>query len=98
MPGNYNHTMNKVILLLLIFVASGCREKYVSPATSPVTGYLVVEGFINISGPTSIRLTRTSKLADTTTIYEKKAIVSIQSQAGNNYPLTETTNGIYTGN
>jgi hypothetical protein len=90
--------MKKINLLLIVVMAAGCREKYVSPATSPVTGYMVVEGFINISGPTTIRLTRTSKLADTTTIYEKKAIVSIQSQSGSNYPLTETTNGIYTGN
>lgn len=90
--------MKKIFFFLVAVMAmAGCREKYVSPAVSPTTGYLVVEGFINISGPTTIRLTRTSKLADTTTIYEKKAIVSIQSQSGNNYPLTETTNGIYTG-
>jgi hypothetical protein len=90
--------MKKIFFLLVTIIAlAGCREKYTSPAVNPSSGYLVVEGFININGPTTIRLTRTSKLADTTTIYDKKATVSIQSLSGSNYPLTETSNGIYTG-
>jgi hypothetical protein len=33
--------------LLLLFIAIGCKEKYISPVVSPATGYLVVEGIIN---------------------------------------------------
>src|SRR6478735_33285 len=88
--------MKTLTLLLIIIMAAGCREKYVSPATSPVTGYLVVEGYINPAGTTSIQLTRTTKLSDINTVYERRATVSIQNQLGQNFPLTETSNGVYT--
>ena len=38
-------TIPYLLILLLFFVA--CKEKYISPVSSPTTGYLVVEGAIN---------------------------------------------------
>jgi hypothetical protein len=87
--------MRKIIIVLLLFW--GCREKYVSSVAPTFTGYLVVEGFIDLAGTTTIGLTRTQKVADSSIAYETKAVVSIQGQNGINYPLAETARGMYTG-
>ena len=34
-------------LFLFVFFTTGCKIEYRPAVTSPVTGYLVVEGFIN---------------------------------------------------
>ena len=77
-------------------MAVACKEKYVSPVTSPATGYLVVEGVVN-SGPgnTNIRLTRTSKLGDRTIIFEKNAQVKVEGENNVAYTLLEKTTGNY---
>jgi hypothetical protein len=38
--------MKKIILFSFLLLAFACREKYVPQLNEPVTGYLVVEGFI----------------------------------------------------
>ncbi len=84
---------------LLILLASACREKYVPKLDLPASSFLVVEGFINSgTGPTTITLSRTTKLTDTAMItYETKAIVRIEGKL-NTVPtvLTETSKGKYT--
>ena len=77
-------------------MAIACKEKYVSPVSSPATGYLVVEGVVN-SGPgnTNIRLTRTSKLGDRTIIFEKNAQVKVEGENNVAYTLLEKTTGNY---
>ncbi len=78
--------------------AAGCKEKYLPNVTSPPTGYLVVEGFIS-SGeePTSITLSRTSKLYDSLNIlYEHNAEIFIENENLEKSPLSETGNGVYT--
>ena len=59
-------------------------------------GYLVVEGFINVSGNTDIMLTRSSGLDTPRLIPEPGAEVDIQMQNGPSYFLTEGFNGHYT--
>ncbi len=90
--------MKKIIWAGFILLMAGCREKYEAPVTATVTGYLVVEGFINYgSNPTVIRLSRTNRLTDTANIvYERSAVVTIEGETNGNYPLAETNKGVYT--
>lgn len=84
--------------IILMVTTAGCKEKYIPSLTYPPTGYLVVEGFIN-SGlePTSIKLTRTSSLADNVnTLYEHNAEVNIEGENNEIFPLYESGEGTYT--
>lgn len=84
---------------MCVLLLAACKEKYVPNINEPNTGYLVVEGFINSgSGPTTITLSRTTKLSSSVTVLkETKAIVRVENKAGNiTFPLTETSTGVYT--
>jgi hypothetical protein len=76
----------------------GCREKYLPAITSSSSDYLVVEGFISSSQqPTSILLTRTTRLYDSVNVVqEHNAVVNIESENNETFPLYETGNGVYT--
>jgi hypothetical protein len=89
--------MKKLIIFLFILVAFwGCKEKYVSPAISPDTGYLVVDGSINAgSDATEIILKRTVKLDAPSVIYEAGAIVSVIGEDNSITALQEGTQGHY---
>ena len=82
------------IILLLLF--GGCKEKYVVHINTPAAGYLVVEGFINVSGNTNILLTRSSGVDTPRYIAEPGAAVDIQTENGPNYVLAEDYAGHYT--
>ncbi len=87
------------IIILAIIIIPACKQIYNAPVNSPATGYLVVEGFISsaVHSVTSIQLTRTTKLVDTTNvIYEHNALVTIEGSGNDTYPLSETGNGFYT--
>ncbi len=92
---------NLLCATMLWTLVAGCKEKYNPPVSSPPTGYLVVEGFIN-SGtePTTITLSRTTTLYDSVNnnsqVFENNAEVSIESNADESFPLSETGNGVYT--
>ncbi len=91
--------VKKIICCSFLLLAFACKEKYVPNISSPVTGYLVVEGFINSgTGPTTITLSRSTKLTQVSnTIYETKASVRVEGQTNTTgFALTETTNGVYT--
>lgn len=93
------HTAKKNFLLL--FTAAffyGCRDQYFANYSMPDTGYLVVSGFISNSiAPTEIRLSRTARLTEAPSeIMEKGAVVTVQSDAGEYYPLQEVSEGVYT--
>ena len=84
-------------IVFLIIVTAGCKEKYLPSRSSPITGYLVVEGFIS-SGqePTSITLSRAIELVDSVNIlYEHNAVVNIESDNNETFPLYENGNGVY---
>ncbi|MEO8820127.1 MAG: DUF4249 domain-containing protein [Ginsengibacter sp.] len=84
---------------LFVFFATGCKVEYRPPVQSPATGYLVVDGFIN-SGtePTTITLSRTIKIYDDSTsdVGEHGALVNIEGENNESYPLYETGDGVYT--
>ncbi len=90
-------TIPYLLILLLFFVA--CKEKYISPVSSPTTGYLVVEGAINSGlGATNITLSRTSGLQIQNIVYEKSAIIKVEGEDNTSKQLTEVSDGNYTVN
>lgn len=87
--------ITNTILIALLF-SGECREIYNAPVHSPETGYLVVEGFINSAGITTVRLSRTVKLDKGDTIkYEYNASVTIESENGESFLLQAKDSGIY---
>jgi hypothetical protein len=81
--------------ILVLVVLGGCKDKFVVNVDTPASGFLVVEGFININGTTDILLTRSSGLDSPQYIPEPAAQVEVQSANGNMYPLTENYTGHY---
>lgn len=87
--------MKKIFYLSLIVTVS-CKEIYNAPINSPDAGYLVVEGFINSTGITTIKLSRTTKLSEgNAIIFEDGATVTIESDNNETFLLSEKENGTY---
>ncbi|MGV3764723.1 MAG: DUF4249 domain-containing protein [Chitinophagaceae bacterium] len=86
-----------IIMAVMAFFFAGCREYYDPQFTTPETGYLVVEGFINNgTEPTEIRLTRTVQLDGAATpIPETGANVMVESEGNERFSLAETVPGVY---
>jgi hypothetical protein len=83
----------------ILFLAN-CKVPYDPPVKSSNAHYLVVEGYLNGNGPTSIRLSRTRNITRGDTagyINETGAHLVIQDSNNNSFPLYETGNGNYTG-
>ncbi|GAB3240013.1 DUF4249 domain-containing protein [Hymenobacter seoulensis] len=94
--------MVRFILRLLcwgmVMGASGCVQEYLPEVVEAANNYLVVDGFINGSGVTTIRLARSIKLgAPSSFPPEAKATVVIEGKSGLRYSLSETASaGEYT--
>lgn len=74
-----------------------CKEKYDAPVKAPVTGYLVIEGFVSANGPAQLHLSRSIPLNDTAKlINETLAKVQLQGKDNTIYALGESTGGMYT--
>ncbi len=72
----------------------GCVEPYLPNVPASAQDYLVVNGFINSQGVTTIQLTRSLQLTDTKTpAPETKATVFIQAAGGQRFALAETPAG-----
>ncbi|WP_460614965.1 DUF4249 domain-containing protein [Hymenobacter seoulensis] len=85
------------LLLALALVAVGCVQEYLPEVITSDNNFLVVDGFINGKGATTIRLSRSVQLSAKVTFpAETRATVSIESQAGPAYKLQETEPGVYT--
>ena len=90
--------IKKILLITLILLCIKCREKYVAQLNEPVTGYLVVEGFINSgAGATTINLSHVTKISDINTIArETKANVRVEGRVNTSgFLLTEISAGTY---
>jgi len=73
-----------------------CRDKYMPKLNTPLTGFLVVEGFINVgNGSSDFSLSRASGLDSVRIIPETGAQLDVQSENGNSFPLTELGGGKY---
>ena len=92
-----HHIIQHCVAILSLAAACGCKDPYISPYKSPVTGYLVVEGYISGNSISQFMLSRTISLpGDSTLPTEDGATVLIQGSDNSSYPLTGTGNGVYT--
>ncbi len=88
-----------LLLLLVILVFAACKDPYELPPSSVDASYLVVEGYLNGNGPTTINLSRTFKLDDTARQRpELRADVVVESKSGAVYSLFANGNGVYRAN
>jgi hypothetical protein len=92
------HLFNPYLLLLLGGVLlGGCIDSYLPDVAATTQSYLVVDGFINSQGSTSIKLSRSLGVAAGSAIpVETKATVYIRDNTGLRYTLAENPAGTYT--
>ena len=84
--------LGSLLLLLLL----GCVKDYTPPVTAAQTALLVVDGFINSQGVTTIKLSRTISLGEAGAAPpETRATVAVEDAAGRQLPLTEMVPGTY---
>jgi len=82
--------------ILLTILIAGCRDMYDIPNEVKNLNLLVIEGFLNSNGPTSIKLSRTVNLRDTAQIKpEINAIVKVEGENSTSYTLTGNAKGEY---
>jgi hypothetical protein len=83
----------------MVILFTACKEEYNVKLDSPPTGYLVVEGFANLTpnSVSTIKLSRTTGL-DSAYYYktESGAIVLLYDDANGSYNMAETSPGTYT--
>jgi len=88
----------RITLLWCLAVAlPGCIDPYMPEVISATKHYLVVDGFINSQGITTVILSRTYDIdGRTTPPAETGATVTIEAEGGGNYAVREsTTKGTY---
>jgi hypothetical protein len=88
---------NCAIIILFAIILIACKKPYYPPETTVNYNYLVVEGVINSGADsTIIKLSRTVTLSAKNTFNpELHAVLTVEGDQGNSYPLTETTGGSY---
>ena len=87
--------MKKLAYLSILLLCIQCRERYNVPFASPVTGYLVVEGFINPEGNSRITLNRTNKIEERKRVPESNALLQVQGEDNSLYYFSEADSGNY---
>lgn len=86
------------LIVITVFLATGCKEIYKPDIISSPVSYLVVEGVLNAgNGPTNIRLTRTFRLEDSARVRgENNASVTVEAKENNTtIPLNLAGDGFY---
>ena len=91
-------SVRRALLSGLWLLLAGCTDAYMPDAISNPPSYLVVDGFLNSQGVTTIKLSRTYAVASKTAIpIETRATVYIEDEAGTRLLLSETAmKGTYT--
>ncbi|MFC5411315.1 DUF4249 domain-containing protein [Larkinella bovis] len=85
------------VLLLLVFVFDGCVDLYQPPEVSAPNTYLVVDGFLNGAGTSTIRLSRTQNLAENRKPpVETNALVQVEAEQGGSQNFVDKGDGTYT--
>ena len=89
--------INYFLMCLALITGFACKEPYKPTIISSPNAYLVIEGVLNAgAGPTSIRLTRTFKLADTAHLKgELNAQIVVEGKDNTTRPLTMDGDGFY---
>ena len=89
--------MKKARLGVLAIMVTGCVQSFEPKVLNSASNLLVVDGFINGKGVSTIKLRRSIKLGDQGTYpAETGAQLTIESQLGSAYPLQESAEGTYT--
>src|SRR5258708_1654300 len=85
------------IMSISAMTMSACVKPYTPPTISSDKNYLVVEGVIDPgSDSTIIKLSRTGQLSEKVTVNpELGAVLTVESDQGVIYPLSEAANGMY---
>jgi hypothetical protein len=87
----------RLALLLSLVLQAACTDPYLPEAIANPPNYLVVDGFINVRGVTTIRLSQTYAIASKAAPpVETRATVYIEDDAGARYRLGESVAGTYT--
>lgn len=85
-----------LFLLSVIFLLVSCKEDYNPPVAATERSHLVVEGLLNTSGPTSIRLSLTTPLSGGAAFNPVFfAQVEVEGRDNRIYPLQPQSDGIY---
>jgi len=99
---NKNHfSINLLLYCILILELVNCKVPYDPPVKSANAHYLVVEGYLNGNGQTTIKMSRTRNITSGDTaknIYETGAHLQIEDDNNGHFPLNESANGVYSGN
>ena len=86
----------RIVFFMIWIVMIGCREPYNPPELKQSPNYLVVDGFLNSAGPSTILLSRTRGLNDSLpNMPEDGAQVSVTGSQGETYYLQGTGSGTY---
>ncbi len=89
----------KVIIGFVILLIVQCKEAYEPAVQSSIQRYLVVEGFLNANGPTTIKISKTSSVLKNEEMQpEVGAQVRVESTGNSVHTLSGNTNGEYTAN
>jgi hypothetical protein len=86
-----------ILLLTVLQVIQSCIDPFSPPEISSPEQFLVVDGFLNMSGDTSkIELRRTQNTTENR-LYgvETGAKISVETDMGETYQFTEAGNGLY---
>lgn len=88
---------HRLLAAWVCLLLSGCVDPYAPDVISSSQRYLVVDGFINSKGITTINLSRTYPVdAKTPPPAERNAAAYIEEEGGPRFPLRESTPGVYT--
>ncbi|MCY1514262.1 hypothetical protein D9M68_487930 [compost metagenome] len=90
------HRISPIFLFILCLISS-CKDSYTPKITDANLNMLVVEGMINANGVSTFTLSRTVQVTDgKSSNPERGAVVTIESESNENFPLQEQTPGTYT--
>ncbi|THU41492.1 DUF4249 domain-containing protein [Niastella caeni] len=91
--------MRKIAYCCVMILLLCCKEKYDAPVHVPITGYLVIEGYISANGPAEIHLSRSIPLADSALlINETGSKMQLQGRDNSIYDFVNNGGGMYSIN
>ena len=87
---------------IICSIVYSCKKSYNPPAIQVNNRFLVIDGVLvnSVDSPTVIRLSRTVKLTDSTfaSSPETGAMVSVEGNTGQSFPLVEKPGGVCISN
>lgn len=91
----YTRSLKSVVYCCLLLLV-GCVEPYAPDVIEGPNNYLVVDGFINGNGISTVKLSRTQNITETSPpLLETGARLLLEEEQGAQYPLQEVVAGTY---